>query len=184
MSSRRKYTKNPRITKKNKRSRNRQSGGSLAGGSFHGAISQSTRSWLYQVKEKFAELKRNDTTQEDIRLYNVPFQDTIGGAYTIGKHDVRDLGVNMLHVLKYDDSQPYTVQTLFGVIRNSLQSKEFKDITLPAYIDLEKSIRAELGVEQITDFSNAQTQQFYILAIMASADKFRNQIPILTYREV
>ena len=180
MFSRRKYTKNPRFTKKNKRSRNRQSGGGI-----RGAISQSTRSWLYQVRDKFAELKqRNDTSQEDIRLYNVPFQDTIGGAYTIGKHDIQDLGVNMLHALKYDDSQPYTVQKLFGVIRNSLQSKEFKDITLPAYIDLEKTIRAELGVDQITDFSSAQTQQFYILAIMASADKNRSQIPILSYREV
>jgi hypothetical protein len=179
MSSRRKYTKNPRITKKNKRSRNRQSGGHI-----HGAISQSTRSWLYQVKDKFAELKQRNDTQEDIRLYNVPLQDTIGGAYTIGKHDIRDLGVNMLHALKYDDSQPYTVQKLFGVLRSALQSKEFKDITLPAYIDLEKSIRAELGVEQITDFSSAQTQQFYILAIMASADKNRNQIPILSYRDV
>ena len=152
-----------------------------------GAISPQVQDWLNSVKERFDELKTGDEEKGAVKLienvpsYAVPFSEEIGSDYLLGKNDLRSWGINMVNTLNYVPTQ-YTIRDFFMNI--SHKSIEFMKLTLPAYIELENTIRKHMGYDDaslvtVANIGLPEMQPFYILAIMASVDRSRIQIPIV-----
>jgi len=148
-----------------------------------GTLSPQVQDWLTSVKERFDELKKSDEEKliEHIPSYAVPFSEEIGSDYSLGKNDLRNWGSNMVNTLHYTPTQ-YTMREFYMNI--SHKPVEFMKLTLPAYIELENAIRKHMGYDDaslvtVNNIGLPEMQPFYILAIMASVDRSRLQVPIV-----
>jgi hypothetical protein len=171
------------------RRRIRQFGG--ARGSVVGAFSSLANSWAMSVKQKFEEMKRDDMQDEaegaasekrldNIANYAIPFSDEPNLEYSVGKNDLRNWGASMMQTLHYS-GQRYTMREFFMNI--SRQSIEFSRITLPSYLELENAIRKtvdpSLPLVSEATIGQPELQPFYILAVMASANRSIAPVPIV-----
>jgi hypothetical protein len=186
MSTRRRPAKHTRNTRKYRKNKYQRGGGR---GSVVGPISSLAQDWLNKIRNRFDELTRADEKDKEsterlmdsIPNYSVPFSEEPGLDYSIGKNDLRTWGVNIANTLNYNPER-YTIRDFYMNI--SHKPVEFTKLTLPAYIELENTIRKNIGADASNSVTTAniglpEMQPFYILAIMASVDKNRIQAPIV-----
>ena len=151
-----------------------------------GPFSSLANSWVLSVKQKFEEMKRDDMQDEaeermeNIPNYAVPFPYEPNLEYSVGKNDLRNWGASMMQTLNYS-GQRYTMRDFFMNI--SRQPVEFTKITLPSYVELENAIRRTvdpaLPLVSETNIGQPELQPFYIMAVMASANRNTAPTPIV-----